>query len=95
MKRNYEGIIVLNLQGKEESLDDQIGGIGKELEAEGATLQQVERMGRKEFAYPNKNKLTHGYYVHYLFEAEPDAIGKMRTRLALNEDVQLQHYQTK
>ena len=93
MKRKYTGVIVLNLQGKEESLDAIVSGISKELEEEGATMDQIDRIGRKDFAYENHAKQKHGFYVNYVFEAEPDVIDKIRTRLSLNKDVQLQHYQ--
>lgn len=94
MKRKYQGVIVLNLQGKEESLDDIVGGIGKELEDAGATLEQIDRIGRKDFAYENHAKQKHGYYVNFLFESDPSAIETIRTRLALNKDIQLQHFQS-
>jgi small subunit ribosomal protein S6 len=94
MKRKYEGVIVLNLQGKEEGIDDIVGNIGKELEDEGATMEQIDRLGRKDFAYKNHAKQNHGYYVNYHFEAKPAAIKKIQTRLALSKDIQLQYYQS-
>ena len=72
-----------------------IAGISKELEDEGATMEQIDRVGRKEFAYENHAKQNHGYYVNYLFEAAPAAIDKIQTRLALSKDIQLQYYQAK
>ncbi len=48
-----------------------IGKITKELESNGAVLEQIDRLGRKEFIYPNNAKQKHGYYVQYRFEAEP------------------------
>lgn len=94
MKRKYQGVIVLNLQGKEESLDDIVGGVGKELEDEGVTMDQIDRVGRKEFAHENHAKQKNGYFVNFVFEAEPESIDKIRTRLTLNKDIMLQHYQT-
>ncbi len=91
--RKYEGIYVLNLQGNEEGVDELVSAITTELENEGAKLQQVDRIGRKEFAYMNHAKQKHGFYVQCQFEAEPDTIDKVRTKLALKDDIQLQHYQ--
>ena len=91
--RKYEGIYVLNLQGNEDGVDDLVSAITTELEKEGAKLEQVDRVGRKEFAYENHAKQKHGFYVKCLFEAEPTSIDKVRTRLALKSDIQLQHYQ--
>ncbi len=92
MKRNYEGVIILNTIGKEESIEKMVKRVGDQIEAEGARLEQIDRMGRKEFAYPN-NKITAGFYVNYFFEAEPAVIAKVRSSLKLNEDVHVQHYQ--
>jgi|MDTC01.2.fsa_nt_gb small subunit ribosomal protein S6 len=92
MKRNYEGVIILNTIGKEESIDKMVKRVGDQIEAEGGRLEQIDRMGRKEFAYPN-NKISAGFYVNYFFEAEPAVIDKIQSALKLNEDVHVQHYQ--
>jgi small subunit ribosomal protein S6 len=94
MSRNYEGLIVLTTKGIDGSIDDLVSAVGKELEAEGAKLEEVKQMGRRQFAYPSK-KLEGGHYVNYHFSAEPDVIQKIETRLKLNESVHLQHYQSR
>lgn len=94
MKRNYEGIVVLNTQGKEDGVDDMVSGISKQMEAEGATLAQIDRLGKKEFAY-NARHLAHGFYVNFQFNAEPAALPKIREFLNLNDDVHLQYFQKK
>ena len=91
MKRKYEGVIVLNTKDKEESVDTMISNVSKELEALGAELEQVEQLGRKEFAY-NARHLAAGFYVNYFFTAEPSAIDAITEKLKLNNDVHLQHY---
>lgn len=91
--RNYEGIYILNLQGNEEGVDSLVSSITTELEAEGAKLEQVDRLGRKEFAYENHAKQKHGFYVRCQFKADPEAIEKVRGKLSLNEDIHLQHYE--
>lgn len=93
MNRKYQGIYVLNLQGNEEGVDGLVSVITTELEAEGAKLEQVDRLGRKEFAHMNHAKQKHGFYVKCHFEADPSVIAKVRSKLALKEDIQLQHYQ--
>ncbi len=92
MKRKYEGIIILNTAGKEETIDNMINQVGQEMESHGARLEQIDRLGRKEFAYPS-NKISGGFYVNYFFEAEPAAMEKIRSTLKLNDDVHVQHYQ--
>lgn len=92
MKRKYEGVYVLKMKGQEEGIEEMVGEITKELEDGGATLDQIDRLGRKEFAHPNHDKQTHGYYVQYHFEAEPDVVASVETKLKLNGSVMLQHY---
>lgn len=92
MSRKYEGLIVLNTKGHEGSADDLVSSVGKTLEAEGAKLEQVDELGRKQFAYESQN-LESGHYVKYAFSAEPESIKKIQERLKLNAQVHLQHYQ--
>jgi len=92
MKRNYEGVVVLKLQGQDEGIDELVGGITKELEAKGATMANVDRVGRKEFTHENHAKQKHGYYVHLQFDAAPKVVNEVRDKLKLNENIMLQHY---
>ena len=94
MSRKYEGLIVLNTKGLEGSIDDLVSAVGKEIEAEGGKLQEVQQIGRRKFAYPSKH-LESGHYVNYLFNAEPEVIERLQARLKLNEKVHLQHYQVR
>lgn len=92
MNRKYEGMIVLNAQGTENSIDELVSTVSKELEAEGAKLDEIKQLGRKKFAY-NARKLDGGHYVSYIFEASAESIDKIQDRLKLNNAVHLQHYQ--
>jgi len=92
MKRKYEGVYVLKMQGQEEGIEEMVSNITKELESSGAVLEQIERVGRKEFAHTNFAKQKHGYYVQFQFEAEPSVVDGVETRLKLNDQVMLQHY---
>ncbi|MEP4077604.1 30S ribosomal protein S6 [Haloferula sp.] len=92
MSRKYEGLLILNAKGLEGSIDDLVSSVGKEIEAGGAKLEEVQQHGRKSFAYPS-NEIEGGHYVSYLFDAEPEVIEKINTKLKLNTKVHLQHYQ--
>lgn len=91
MNRKYEGMIILKTKGNEASIDDLVSAVAREMEEEGAKLDEVKQVGRKKFAYPS-NKIDGGHYVNYLFEAEAPTIDKINERLKLNNDVHLQHY---
>ena len=86
MSRKYEGMIVLDTRGNEGSVQDLVSSVSKEMEAEGATLESVEDLGRKQFAY-NARKLAAGQYVNVQFEACPDTLEKIQDKLTLNSSV--------
>jgi small subunit ribosomal protein S6 len=90
--RKYEGLVVLNPKTEGASIDELVKSVGKEIEAEGAKLDQVQEIGRRKFAY-NSRHLESGHYVNYFFKAEPGAIDRIKAKLKLNANVHLQHYQ--
>jgi small subunit ribosomal protein S6 len=92
MSRKYQGLIVLNTKSLEGSVDDLVTAVSKELEAEGAKLEKITQLGRRQFAYSSRH-LEAGHYVNYLFEGAPDTVSKINSRLKLNDHVHLQHFQ--
>ncbi len=92
MKRKYEGVYVLKMQGQEEGIEEMVSNITKELEAKGASLEQIDRLGRREFAHENHAKQKHGYYVQFQFLAESAVVDSVEASLKLNDQVMLQHY---
>ncbi len=91
MKNRYEILLALNVAGKEETSKDLIDRLEKVLVSEGANVEQVQRLERREFSYPH-DKLKSAYYVNFIANAEPSAIAKIQTKLALDEEVLLQNY---
>jgi len=92
MSRKYEGLIVLNSLGQEDGLNDLVTSVAKEMEGNGAKMDEIQQLGRRKFAY-NARHLDGGHYVNYIFEADPADIDKIQTKLSLNTSVYLQHYQ--
>ena len=92
MSRKYEGLIVLNSKGQEDSINDLVSSVAKEMETSGAKMDEIQQLGRKKFAY-NAQHLEGGHYVNYIFEADPADIEKIQGTLTLNDIVHLQHYQ--
>lgn len=92
MSRKYQGLIVLNTKSLEGSIDDLVTAVSKEIQEEGATINNTENLGRREFAYES-NHLEGGHYISYTFECSPDLITKIQTRLSLHTNVHMQHYQ--
>lgn len=87
----YEALLALNTRGKEETIKDTIERLEKLLAAEGARLEQTQRLEKRELAY-EVNHLTSAYFVNFVFEAEPTTIEKLRAKLKLDNDVVLQNY---
>jgi small subunit ribosomal protein S6 len=92
MSRKYQGLIILNTKSLEGSVDDLVSSVSKELEAEGAKIDKVAQLGRRQFAYASRH-LESGHYVNYTFQGAADIITKIQGRLRLNGHVHLQHFQ--
>lgn len=91
MSRKYEGLVVLDTKGKEGSVEEMVSEIGKRIEAEGATLDEVQQLGRKKFAY-NARQIEGGHYVTYTFTADADAVEKIKTSLDLADGIYMHQY---
>jgi small subunit ribosomal protein S6 len=91
MSRKYQGLIVLNTKSLDGTVDDLVTAVSKEIEAEGAKLEKIAQLGRRDFAY-NARHLASGHYVNYTFQGTPESIAKIQSRLRLNENVHLQHF---
>ncbi len=91
MSRKYEGLVVLDTKGKEGSVEDFVSEVGKVMEANGATLDEVKQLGRKEFAY-NARQIEGGVYVNYFFNASPEAVAEIKTALDLVKGIYMHQY---
>ena len=91
-KRRYEVLLVLNTKGKEESANDLIEAIEKQIKAEKVEVEPIQRLEKRQFAYPSQ-KQTSGFYVNYIVHAEPEQIATLQSKWKLDPVVHLQHYQ--
>ena len=92
MKNRYEGLLVLNVKGNEEGAKEMIERLEKDFSKEGAEMEQVQKMERRQFTYV-AGPLDSGYFVNFIFKAEPTSINKLRAKFKLDPDVYRQHYQ--
>ena len=92
MSRKYEAMIVLDMKGKEESVDTLVSQLSKEFEQTGAKLEQVDNLGKRKFPYDPRH-VESGYFVNFLFESEPTAVDSLRNKLKLNSNIYMQYYQ--
>src|SRR5258708_39429359 len=73
MKNRYEALIVLNTQGKEDSIKEIVDRLESEFQKEGAEIEQVQKMDKRQFAYV-AGPLDAGFYVNFVFHADPQLI---------------------
>ncbi len=91
MSRKYEGLIVLTTKSQEGSMDDLVTAISKDIESEGAKVEKIENLGRRDFANTPRN-ISGAHYVTYTLTGEPDCISKIKAKLALNDSVYLNQF---
>jgi small subunit ribosomal protein S6 len=92
MTRRYEALLVLNAQGKEDSVREIIERLESEFQKEGAQMEQVQKMDRRQFSYM-AGPLDAGYYVNFVFNADPAVIAKLLAKFKLDPEVYRQNYE--
>lgn len=92
MSRKYEAMIVLDVKGKEDTVETLVSQLSKEFEKNGAKLEQVDNLGKRKFPYAPRH-VESGYFINFMFQSEPDAISRLREKLKLNDNIYMQYYQ--
>ena len=92
MKNRYEALLVLNTQGREDTVKDIVDRLESEFQKEGADIEQVQKMDKRHFSYV-AGPLDSGFYVNFVFQAEPQLITKLRSKFKLDPEVYRQNYQ--
>lgn len=85
--KKYEGLFILNTAGKEENVKELIDKLTEEINTHGGKVETVQKMDKRNFSRVADKKITSGFFVNIIFEAEPKAIAPLRTRFAMNDDV--------
>ena len=92
MRNRYEALLVLNTQGREDTVKDIVDRLESEFQKEGADIEQVQKMDKRHFSYV-AGPLDSGFYVNFVFHAEPQLITKLRSKFKLDPEVYRQNYQ--
>lgn len=92
MSRKYEAMIVLDMKGKEDSVETLVSQLSREFEQGGAKLEQVDNLGKRKFPYAPRH-VESGYFVNFYFESEPSAVDALKAKLKLNNNIYMQYYQ--
>ena len=91
MNHRYEGLLVLNVKGKEDSAQKIIERLEKDFVTEGAKVESTQKMDQRHFTYV-KGKLDSGYFVNFVFACEPAALDSIKARFKLDDEVYRQQY---
>ena len=92
MNNRYEALLVLNTQGKEDTVKEIVERLESEFQKEGATIEQVQKMDKRPFSYA-AGELDAGHFVNFIFQADSQLITKLRLKFKLDPEVYRQHYQ--
>ncbi len=90
-KNRYEGLLILNLKGKEDTAQKIIERVEKDFKAAGAEVESVQKMDSHQFSYV-ADKVDRGFYVNFVFSAEPSALAALKENFTNDNDVFRQHY---
>jgi small subunit ribosomal protein S6 len=92
MKKRYECLMALDTRGQEEGVKEIVEHLESEFVKEGAEIEQIQKMDKRQLAYTPSN-VESAFYVNFVFEADPSLITKLRNKFKLDPLVFLQHYQ--
>jgi small subunit ribosomal protein S6 len=88
---NYDGMYILDIQGKDEGLKEAIDMIEKEIAVLGGQVNGTQKMDRRRFER-QATDLDSGFYVNIQFTLEPQKLLPLENKLKLSEVVFRQFY---
>lgn len=91
MNKNYEATYILNIQGKEEGVDEMIDVFKSAIEAMGGSVTGNQRVGSKPFERV-AGKLDTGYYLGLSFELDSAKMKELESQFVLDTRVYRQYY---
>lgn len=86
MTNNYEGLMIIKPDIKEEDLKNTYKAVVDSITKAGGTVNKEEPWGKKQLTYPI-NKAKEGYYYKVEFSAPAEAISKLESGYKLNADI--------
>jgi small subunit ribosomal protein S6 len=91
MKRRYEALLVLDTKGREDTIKDTIERLEQDFIKEGAEVELIQKMDKRQFSHV-AGPLDSGFYVNYIFWAEPGVAEKLQAKFKLDDTVYRQYY---
>ena len=89
LRRVYETTFIVNAALEDLDIDNVVNKVSGYIENHGGKVTTSDKWGRRRLAYPI-NKKFNGFYVHLVFEANPNTI-PILGRFLILEDTVLRH----
>lgn len=84
--RDYEGAFIFRPSLDEAGLAEEMGKVEELIAAEGGTVKEWDKWGKRRLAYEIKGE-SDGYYAFLKFEADPASIEKLVEAYRLRENI--------
>ena len=92
--REYELLYIIKTEVGEEQTQAVIDRYNGILEGEGATVEKVDKWGKRKLAYTIDKKYTDGFYVLVNFKGEANAVDEVDRLMKIDENL-LRHMITR
>lgn len=92
--RDYELLYIIKTEVGEEQTQAVIDRYNGILEGEGATVEKVDKWGKRKLAYTIDKKYTDGFYVLVNFKGEANAVDEVDRLMKIDENL-LRHMITR
>ena len=92
--RDYELLYIIKTEAGEEQTQAVIDRYNGILEGEGATVEKVDKWGKRKLAYTIDKKYTDGFYVLVNFKGEANAVDEVDRLMKIDENL-LRHMITR
>ena len=91
MKRSYDSTFILDIQGKEDGVEQALADIKAAIEGLGGEVRGVQRMDRRKFERA-AGRLDSGYYLGVAFDLDPAKLHELRQKFQFDARIYRQSY---
>ena len=83
----YECLFILNTAGHEDSIQEIIDKLGKDIAELGGKVESIQKMDKRGFARIASKKHQEGFYVNVIYEAATGLNEELQTKYRLDDTV--------
>lgn len=85
--KKYKATIILDTRGREESAEQLMDDVKKEIASLGIEVLEEENLGRRDFARQPDPRIGTGNYVQYFLSGPPETGAQLQEHFRLNSAV--------